>query len=60
MTGVIVSDGIKSKVAIFLYDFAISKVTKASPRLQIIAIKNIFTSKMGLRLKGSSGKKIMQ
>jgi hypothetical protein len=56
MTGVIVSDGTKSIVAIFLYIFEISKVTKASPKLQIIAIKNIFTSKMGLSLKGSSGK----
>jgi len=56
MSGVIVTDGIKSKVDIPLYVFEIFNVISARPALKKIAIKNIFANRIGVSLKGSSGK----
>lgn len=56
MSGVIVTEGIKSKVDILLYVFEIFKVISARLVLKKIAIKNIFVNRIGVSLKGSSGK----
>ncbi len=60
MTGVMVTDGIKSKVAAFLYFFEIFNVSKTSPRLQMVEMKSIFVNKVIVNLKGSRGKYIMK
>ena len=56
MTGVIVIEGIKNKVKVFLYFFAISKVIKKSPALQTTAVEIIFKINIVLSLYGSRGK----
>ncbi len=58
MSGVSVTDGIKSKVDNFLYFFEIFKVINARPALEKVAMKNIFVKRIGVSLKGSSGKYI--